>query len=330
MAAGGGRAVEQSAGFLARSSEDGTKPIGTGRRKGEHAPMNGLSDLAALIARHAPSDGEHRTVLERVALIRSSARTEPLHTLYEPSCCIVAQGRKRAAIGDVMHVYDASRYLIVGVELPTVGAVVEASPDAPYLCLRLQLDRAVLADMMMDPAPQRGDARGSGVATATPELIDAAVRLLKFLDSPEDAATLAPLYEREILHRLLSGPSGEILRQIANGGSHLNQIRRVVAFMRRNYGTPFAVEDLAAMAGMSQSSFFEHFRAVTAMSPLQFRNRIRLQEARRLMVVEGVTAAEAGFRVGYESPSQFSRAYARVYSAPPRSDVTRMTARRSA
>jgi AraC-like DNA-binding protein len=288
--------------------------------------MEMLAELAGLIARYAPTDGSHDTALPRVGLIRSAAETEPLHTLYEPSCCIVAQGRKRATVGEVAHVYDASHYLIVGVDLPVIGAVIEASEAAPYLCLRLEFDRGILADMAAGEARRGNDAAGLGLSAATPELIDAAVRLLRLLDAPKDAPVLAPLVEREILHRLLTGPQGDILRQIANGESRLNQIRRAVDFVRAHYGEAFAIEDLAAIAGMSPSSFYEHFRAVTAMSPLQFRTHIRLQEARRLMLMEGVTAAEAGFRVGYDSPSQFSRDYGRVHQVPPRRDVERMRA----
>ena len=285
--------------------------------------MDTLTDLAALIARHSPGDGEHHVTLARVGLIRSSSVTEPLHTLYEPSCCIVAQGRKRATAGETHHVYDAAHYLVVGVDLPVIGAVIEASADAPYLSLRLELNRDLLAEMVQGQPVGADDTKGAGVSEATPQLIDAAARLLRLLDAPEDAA-LAPLIEQEILHRLLNGSQGGILRQIANGESRLSQIRRAVDFIRQNYGTPFAIEDLASIAAMSQSSFYEHFRSVTAMSPLQFRTHIRLQEARRLMVMDGITAAEAGFRVGYESPSQFNRDYVRVHHVPPRQDVARM------
>ncbi len=291
--------------------------------------METTTTLAALIRRHAPSDGNHATALPRVALVRSSAVTAPLHTLYEPSCCIVAQGRKRATIGDEVHVYDASDHLVVGVDLPVMGAVVEASADAPYLCLRLELDRAVLTELVLADRPRRTDVAGAGLGPTTPQLIDAAARLLGLLDAPHDAAVLAPLVEREILHRLLAGPQGDILRQIAHGESRLNQIGRAVRFIRQHYATPCAADRLAAVAGMSPSSFYAHFRAVTAMTPLQYRNRIRLQEARRLMVMEGITAAEAGFRVGYDSPSQFSRDYARTHRLPPRRDLVRLTGGRS-
>lgn len=290
--------------------------------------MLDCDDLAAQIIGHTPGDGVFDTPLARVFLVRSSALTEPVQTLYEPSFCLVAQGRKHATIGNTALSYDRSSFLVVGMDLPLIGAVVEAEPDAPYLCMQLVLDRAVLADLI---AGQLGctEARENaalGTSVATPELIDAATRLLRLIDAPDDAPVLAPLIEREILHRLLTGPRGAILRQIGNGESRLSQIHRAVSYIRQSYADAFTVEDLADIAGMSASTFHERFRAITSMSPLQFRNLIRLQEARRLMVMEGLTAAEAGFKVGYESPSQFSRDFVRVHKVSPRKHVEALRA----
>lgn len=288
--------------------------------------MEKIAELAELIDRHTSTDGSFDTALPRVGIIRSSARTEPIHTLYEPSCCIVAQGRKRAVIGDSVHVYDAAHYLVVGVDLPVIGAVVEASANRPYLCLRLQLDRSLLAEMLPAVCGRPPESPAAGVSATTPELIDAAARMLRLLDTPDDAEVLAPLVEREILYRLVRGPQGALLRQIANGESRLSQIGRAIDFVRKNFSEPFAIEHLASVAGMSASSFYEHFKTVMAMSPLQFRTQLRLQEARRLMVTERLSAAEAGFRVGYDSPSQFSRDYVRVHNVPPRRDIERLRA----
>jgi AraC-like DNA-binding protein len=286
--------------------------------------MEKIAQLAELIDRHAGTDGSFDTGLPRVGIIRSSAKTEPIHTMYEPSCCIVAQGRKRAVVGERVHVYDSAHYLVVGVDLPVIGAVVEASADRPYLCMRLQLDRGMLAELMPAADGKASESAAAGVSASTPELLDAAVRMLQLLDAPEDADILAPMIEREMLYRLIRGPQAPLLRQIANRESRLNQIGRAVDFIRKNFSEPFAIEHLASVAGMSASTFYEHFKSVMAMSPLQFRTQLRLQEARRLMVTEGLTAAEAGFRVGYDSPSQFSRDYVRVHSVPPRRDVERM------
>jgi AraC-like DNA-binding protein len=285
--------------------------------------MQNLAQLTRLIERHAPADGVTATPLPRVALLRSSTPTEPLHTMHDPSVCIVAQGRKCARLGGVEYLYQASEYLIVGIDLPVIGAVVEASADAPYLCLKLQLDRNLLAGMLPGAQPERPGPPIS-IAPASPDLIDAAVRMLRLLDAPDDIEALAPLIEREILHRLLNGPQGNILRQIAVVEGRLSRIREAIQYLTEHFHETFSVEDLAARVGMSPSSFYEQFRQTTMMTPLQFRNHLRFQEVRRLMLSEGVTAAEAGFRVGYESPSQLSRDYARTYGMPPRQDAARL------
>ena len=272
--------------------------------------MQDLSALAALIARHAPHDGTFATALPRIELIRSSSTTEPLHTLYEPSCCIAAQGRKHATVGGQSYVYDPAQYLVVGIDLPVIGAVVEASPDAPYLCLRLELDRRLLAELLETqaalPASAESTAPAIGLSRATPPLIDATVRLLSLLDTPHDLPVLGPLFEKELLYRLLGGPQASTLHRIAHGTSRLNRVRKAVAYIRQHYAEPIDIERLAAEAGMAVSTFHAHFQSATHMSPLKFRTLLRMQEARRLMIAEDHGAAEAGFRVGYESASQFS------------------------
>ncbi|WGF90286.1 AraC family transcriptional regulator [Marinivivus vitaminiproducens] len=288
--------------------------------------MRVRADLAGRIGRHASGDGILETPLPRVSLTRSSVPTEPLHTLYPPSVCLVAQGRKEVTVGGRRFMYDPSTVLVVGIDLPVIGAVTLADPDTPFLCMRLELDRSLLADVL---AVRPGAGTGmpaSAVATcaATPELIDASVRLVELIDTPDEAAYLAPLVEQEILHRLVMGPQGPLLRQIASGEGRIGRIDRAVRFIRASYREAFAINDLAAIAGMSVSAFHDHFRAVMAMTPLQFRNHIRLQEARRLMMVDDMTAAEAGFAVGYDSPSQFSREYVRIHRVPPRQDVARL------
>jgi AraC-like DNA-binding protein len=282
-----------------------------------------LAALAELIGRNMSVDGSLKTALPRVTLIRSSEVTEPTHTIYPPSCCIVAQGRKRVRLGGVDHVYDASHYLVVGMDLPAIGAVIEASSDEPYLCLCLELNREVLAELVTQ-RPETGRRAASGLSAATAEIIDASCRMLRLLDAPDDAVALAPLIERELLYRLLTGPQGHVLRDIASGDGQLNRIARAVSFITENYREPFVIDSLAEAVGMSRSSFHAHFRSVTSMSPIRFRTMLRLQEARRLMLSEGLSAAEAGFRVGYQSPSQFSRDYTRIFRSPPHSDIQRM------
>jgi AraC-like DNA-binding protein len=298
--------------------------------------MSPHDELADLIARNTREDGVHPTAIARAYLIRSSRPTEPLHALHQPALCIVAQGRKQVMVGRTVYVYDRSQYLVVSVDLPVVGQILEASADRPYLCLRLDLDPAVLAALLLEVGPT-GPKSGNGVSdrhpgsglalsTLTPEVVDAANRLLRLLAAPRDIPILAPLAEREILYRLLSGEQADRLRQIACADSKLQQIGRAISWIRRHYTEPFSIEAVAAEARMSSSALHQHFKAVTTMSPLQYQKQLRLQEARRMILSGAVDAATAGYRVGYESPSQFSREYSRLFGAPPMRDIARLKA----
>ena len=292
--------------------------------------MSALDEIAEVIGRHTPADGFHAAALPRVNLIRSSRPTEALHTVYRPTLCLVAQGRKRAELMGRTFLYDAAQFLVVSVDLMVVGAVVEASPERPYLCLALDLDLAALSSLMVEHGLAAGAAEPPGPAISLepvePLLLDAVLRLLRLLDRPQDAPVLAPMAEREILYRLLTGGQGAMMRKIATAESRLSQVSRAIAWIKANYAAPLSVPRLAAETGMSPSSFHQHFKAVTAMSPLQYRTQLRLREARRLMVSEGMDAASAGFRVGYDSPSQFSRDYSRAFGAPPLKDALRLRA----
>ena len=290
--------------------------------------MTAIAEMAEIIGRHTGSDGIHTSALPRLTLFKSSKPTEPIHNVYRPTLCLVAQGAKRALLGNCAYVYDPAKFLVVSVDLPVVASVIEASPEQPYLCAALDLDVAAIAALLVDqgvaPAPSEGSVPAIGLSEVEPALQDAMVRLLRLLDNPKDAPVLAPLAEREILYRLLMSGQGAMVRHIAAGESRLRQISRAIAWIRANYADTCRVERLAAEAGMSPSSFHHHFKAVTSMSPLQYRTQMRLQEARRLMVSEGLEAASAGFRVGYESPSQFSRDYSRTFGAPPSKDAARL------
>jgi AraC-like DNA-binding protein len=293
--------------------------------------MHQIDALAALIERYADGDGVHETPIPRMALFRASQPTQPIHGVQEPSLCLIAQGRKQVMLGEQVYLYDASSCLIVSVDVPVVGQVIEATPDAPYLCLRLDLDAQALASLMLElpaapAAPPVGGALGIGVSAVTPALVGAACRLLALLEEPGDIGVIAPLVEREILYRLLTGPHGPRLRRIAMAESRLPQVNRAISWIKRHYDRPFSIERLADEAGMSPSALHLHFRAVTAMSPLQYQKQIRLQQARQRILAEGMDAAAAGFSVGYESPSQFSREYARLFGAPPLRDVARLRA----
>ncbi len=283
--------------------------------------MNPLALLTETLSRHAPDDGTYSCPLPGVKLIRSSTPTMPMPVIYEPTLCLVAQGRKRAVLGNTAYIYDPASYLLASVDLPVMGSVIAATAEHPYLCLQIDLDMAILGELAIrHPADHSGQERvppGLMLNHTTPELLDSAVRLARLLDTPADIDALAPLTMSEILYRLLMGPSGNSLRQMAQAGSRLSQISRAIIWIRTNYRDACPIEQAAEIASMSRSSFHAHFKAVTSMSPLEFRTQLRLQEAQRLMVGDGLDAASAGFNVGYGSPSQFSRDYTRVFGQPP-------------
>ncbi|KQM21145.1 AraC family transcriptional regulator [Sphingomonas sp. Leaf24] len=290
--------------------------------------MDRIAELSALIHRHVVGTGICSTAMPHVSLIRADAPSTPTPAVYEASLCIIAQGSKRVSIGEHSVVYDAAHYLLVSVDLPLVGHVLDASPERPYLCCKIDLDASILADLMAIEGGGlvRTDLPVLGVYPGDPDLIDAACRLVGLLDRPDTIRALAPLIEREILYRLLTGPHGPMLRHVATAGSHLNQVSRAIAAIRRRFDAPIRIDDVAAEAGMSSSSLHVHFKAITRMTPLEYQKQLRLQEARRLMLTEGATASTAGFAVGYESPSQFSREYRRLFGAPPRADIERLHA----
>ena len=249
--------------------------------------------------------------------------------MYVPALCIVVQGAKEVVVGGEAYRYDAARSLLVSVDLPASTRVVEASPERPCLAIRISLDLTVVGELLADgtAAPPPGPpARGLAVTPVEPPLLDAVARLVALLDSPQDIGPLAPLVLREITYRVLAGPQGSRLRQIASAGAPAQRIALAIRWLKDHFAEPLRVESLARRVGMSPSAFHLHFKGVTALSPLQYQKRLRLQEARLLMLGEGLDAAGAAFRVGYESPSQFSREYRRMFGAPPRQDVAALTA----
>lgn len=268
-----------------------------------------------------------------LSLFRREEVTEPVTGMYEPSVCMVAQGAKRVQLGDEALVYDAHHFLITSVHLPTVVQVVEASPEKPYLGLRLMLDLREVSQLMLDsslPQPRaQQSSRGMAVGAVTLPLVNAFQRLLDLLSEENDIPILAPMIKREIIYRLLMGDQGARLRQIVSAGSQSQQIARAIDWLKGNYASPLRIDDLATQVNMSTSTFHHHFRTLTAMSPLQYQKMLRLNEARRLMLSERLDATSAAFNVGYESASQFSREYSRLFGTPPLRDITnlrRMTA----
>lgn len=284
--------------------------------------------LGESIARLTRNEELFTTAIPGLALFRREAPTEPVSGMYEPSVCLVTQGSKRVMLGEETYIYDANHYLITSVQLPTIVQVTEASPEKPYLGLRLLLDMKEVSKMLVDsdlPTPrEQQSSRGMATSEITLPLLAAFQRLVDLLDEEQDIPILAPVIQREIIYRLLVGDQGARLRQIASAGSQSQQIARVIEWLKNNYSQPLKIEELAARARMSSSSFHSHFRSMTALSPLQFQKHLRLHEARRLMLAEQLDAASAAFEVGYESPSQFSREYNRLFGAPPLRDITKL------
>lgn len=282
------------------------------------------SELLTLLDRHARTEGAHATAIPALDLFRRTSPSEWAPALYEPALIFLARGAKELQIAGSTHRYDPSHYVLASVDLPLTCRVSEASEEAPYLALRLRIDPLLVGELLAEgaqPPASPATARGIVVAPLEPRLSGAVTRLVGLLDSPRDVGVLAPLFLREITYRVLSGPQGARLRQTTASGAPAQGIARAIAWIREHAAEALRVEDVAGQAGMGLSAFHLHFKTVTGMSPLQFQKRLRLLEAKRLLVSAGITAAETAQRVGYASPSQFSRDYRRTFGAPPRQDV---------
>jgi AraC-like DNA-binding protein len=279
-----------------------------------------MDELRAIVMR--AGDKWTATGLPRVAMVRAEACSDQV---YEPMLHLVLQGTKSMSIGDQILRFEPATYFVVAVDLPALGEVCGDAPGETYLALSLTLDPAVIAAMLADlcETAYDGEEKAFAVSAAGPELIDAWLRMMRLVDRPREAVLLAPMIEREILFRVLQGPQGDVLRQIARADSRLSQVRRAIDWIRLHFAESFRVEPLAAMAGMSVAAFYRHFRAVTAMTPIQYQKRLRLLKACRQLLFEPHDAASVAFSVGYESASQFSREYARMFGMPPLRDVAR-------
>ncbi len=288
-----------------------------------------LKQLVATTQRHAVADGEFYTAIPRLMLYRSSVPTEHNAVVYVPSLCVVVQGAKEVVVGGEVFRYDPARSLLVAVDMPAATRVVEASQDRPCLAIRIEVDSAEVGEFLAEGAsvPSNGPpSRGIGVTSIDPQLTGTITRLVELLDTPNDIGALSPLVLREITYRLLTSAQGPQLRQIVAPGAPALRIARAIAWLKEHFAEPARVEALAKHVALSPSAFHLHFKAMTGLSPLQYQKRFRLQEARRLMLSSGLDAAEAAFRVGYESPSQFGREYRRLFGAPPRQDIAVLTA----
>ncbi|MBJ9687738.1 AraC family transcriptional regulator [Burkholderia vietnamiensis] len=286
---------------------------------------SGRRELASLIGRFAPADGSHATAVPALMLHRHTRAVDLGCGVSRAALVIAAQGAKRVVVAGQAYEYDAQHCLITSIDLPILSRVTQASPDVPYLCLSLTLDlqRIVeLAAEMRLPEPEAGpEGEGIAVAELTPPLLDAALRLLRLLDTPADIQVIAPLIEKELLYRLMTSGQGARLRHMAVAGSHTHRIARAIEWIRDHYAEPMRVETLAQAVNMSVSSLHHHFKHVTTLSPLQYQKQLRLHEARRLLLRLGGDVASVAATVGYESASQFSREYSRLFGAPPMRDV---------
>lgn len=298
-------------------------------------PAHAAIDMRLTELRRLAARAENRrteTGIPRVAMVQGKIPEHDLSAVYEPMVNLILTGSKTMTVGERMHRYDPATYFVMSVDLPAVGSVHAARDGAPYLAVSLTLDPAVVASLLVDlPSVARGSARGNAfpVAPVTPELLDAWVRMLRLMDRAEEIAALAPAYEREILFRVLQGPMGWMVRDIATPDTALSRIGVTIHWIRENYAAPLRVEALAKMAALSASAFHRQFKTVTALSPLQYQKRIRLLRARSRLLSGQGTATSIAFDVGYQSPNQFSREYARFFGAPPTSDARALRSKRA-
>lgn len=287
-------------------------------------------ELVQLLERRTNSEGRNETAIPELKFYRYSQPTESANILMEPAVYVVVQGRKRVTVGDETYIYDRSQYLAVSVDLPAVGGVFEASPEEPYLCMTLTVDPRDLAALIVETgrhAPRDDhDGRALYVSALQAPLLDGFVRLVRLLDAPQDISVLAPLILRELHYRLLQSEQFGRLAQMAIGDGRLRRVSGAIAWIKSHFAESLQIEALAKLVNMSPSALHHYFKAVAAMSPVQYQKRLRLQEARRLLL-SGATSAEAvAYAVGYASPSQFNREYLRLFGQPPRRDIERLRA----
>ena len=283
-------------------------------------------ELVEILRRRCTSEGTNN-VAEGLNFFKHSGPTQPFHGLYSPSICIIAQGAKEVQMGEELFRYDPENFLLSSLDVPVVSQVVEASSEIPFLGLKLDLDPTLITSVSVETGvlPGRNDSSVKSIAVGKlqGDLLDAFVRLFRLLDSPEDYRVISPLVIREIIYRLLVSEHGPRLRQIAVFGGQSNRIAKAVQRLRMKFTESLSIEDLAGELGMSVSSFHQHFKTATSMSPLQFQKMLRLQEARRLLLAEDIDASSAAIRVGYDDASQFTREYKRLFGDPPMRDVAR-------
>ena len=298
-------------------------------RLSRETAIHKCEELAALVAQQTDGkgNGAHATVIDPLGFMRECNPSTAMQSVSEPLLAIVVQGQKEVSLNEETYRYGVAQYLVVSVDLPMSGCAIEATPEQPYLGFKLKLDPAQLCDIIAQTNPSIGkkeSVRGWFISDADPALIDCAIRLTKLLETPQDIPFVAPMIIREIYYRLLVGEQGEAVRQIATSGSTMQRIAEVIKRIKADFTKPLRIEDLALAANMSPSSFHRHFKEVTSMSPLQYQKQLRLLTARQMMLAKNADATQAAYQVGYESTSQFSREYARMFGAPPIRDIERL------
>ncbi|OMF24113.1 AraC family transcriptional regulator [Paenibacillus sp. FSL H8-0548] len=286
------------------------------------------NELTKIIERFSEKDGVHPTAIPSLFFMRVSNADGQSHGVYKPSFCMVVQGAKEVWLAQERFKYSPADYLVASVHLPVSAQVTEATPDVPYLGLKLEFTPSQILEVLQDSElrgdPKENPKRAMYVSQIESSLLDAVIRLARLLDNPKDISVLAPLITKEIIYRVMQGQNGSILKHIVMEGNPTKQIKDVIEQIMNNYHSPLRVEELAEIANMSISSLHRHFKELTAMSPLQFQKQLRLQEARRLLLTESADASEVAFQIGYESASQFSREYSRMFGFPPKADMKRL------
>ncbi|WP_412499429.1 AraC family transcriptional regulator N-terminal domain-containing protein [Vibrio furnissii] len=293
--------------------------------KEPHSMAKTIETFARQIDKWTHNTNQFDTEIPGVRLSHWNAPTPPTSYTHKSSICLIAQGKKRVLLGEENFVYDANHFLISSVDLPIIANIIEATEETPYLGLVMEIDLHEISQLIVESElafpHSKAAQKGIAVGELSEPLLDAFVRLMALQDDPASIKILAPVIKREIFYRLLTSKQGARLNQIVTAGSHSHQISKAIDWLKHNFVKPLSVSELASYTGMSKSAFYTHFRTMTSMTPLQFQKKLRLSEARRLMLTENLDAMATTFRVGYESPSQFSREYSRLFGAPPSKDI---------
>jgi AraC-like DNA-binding protein len=296
-----------------------------GQKFAKSAVVEARTELVSKIAAHAPSPGEHSTAITGLLLFRRTEATACYRAAVEPSLTVFVQGKKRMSLGGTAYLCGPSSFFLSSIDVPIESQIVEASDEIPLLSMLLRLDMSIVREMLNreDLPESEGSShpRGVAVGQAPDGLLRACSRLMELLDTPEDIPFLSHLIQREIIYRILRTPQGARLRTIATTGDLSNRTARAITWLRDNYAKPLHMDELAAIVRMGVSTLHHQFRALTAMSPLQYQKLLRLQRARERMLMDGVDATSAAYEVGYESVSQFNREYGRMFGQPPRRDI---------